>query len=148
MSKITKHYRRLKNIFLIVLIILSMAPLGVAFGLAISEGEIAMKTKLTIGVVFACVLMLTVINWVTRWHWRTPWWILIFVILFICKSKTLNISLIVMGSCTMADEIIFTPLYRHFKDKFKFNKNYDKRQYADEKIERDEKYESGDKRSD
>lgn len=132
MGYITKRYLVLKNIFFVLLIALNIGPLLGTLIYSLSNGDFEAKTKVTLSVIFIFVLFITIVNLISKWHLRTPMWVIIFILMYLLAN--LKPILLIIGICTIVDELLVTPLYKHFKEKYKWNKNYDIRVETDGKL--------------
>lgn len=132
MGYITKRYFILKNIFFVLLVALNIGPLIGTLIYSLVNGEFEPKTKVTLSVIFIFVLFITIINLISKWHLRTPMWVIIFILMYLLTN--LQPILLIIGICTIVDELLVTPLYKHFREKYKWNKNYDIRVETDGKL--------------
>jgi hypothetical protein len=81
--------------------------------------------KFTLGA-FCCVAIgMVVLNFLMKWKLRSMVWLIVLGI-FVCLNE-IQAMLIMMAVCTILDECLFTPLYKHFNLKYKTNKEIDKR---------------------
>lgn len=126
MSEITKSVKTKKNILGVISFLLNVGPLLGVLIYCFASGEI--KTKeggIALGLVFVFTLFISVVNVACKWHLRTPLWIMIFALIFIVSN--LMVILFIIGGCTIIDELIISPLHKRYKEKYKINREIDKR---------------------
>ncbi|MBR2554663.1 MAG: hypothetical protein IKE94_07385 [Aeriscardovia sp.] len=119
----TKHYFKLMIIFLILSAICLFGPISVFFLRAFVVGDTAQK--LTMGVTFTIALILFIINLIMKSHLRSVIWVLLLGVFAVIDHYLLII--IVFAVCCFLEELIFSPLYRYYKNKVRINKEIDKR---------------------
>ena len=81
------------------------------------------KLVLTLGAVAAAIIGLT--NFFFKKHMRSPLWILLLVLYVVLDEITPLLICAAVGC--MLDELLFTPLYTHFRSKTLINSEIDKR---------------------
>ena len=81
------------------------------------------KLVLTLGAVAAAIIGLT--NFFFKKHMRSPLWILLLVLYVVLDEITPLLICAAVG-CVL-DELLFTPLYTHFRSKTLINSELDKR---------------------
>lgn len=119
----TAKYKKLRNLFFILSAasvggpLLYYAIFGFATGSTVEKFTLTMFSTAALIVVFA--------NFALKIHLRSAVWMMILGI-YVCLDNITNL-LIIMALCTLADELIFTPLYRKFKTLYVINKEIDKR---------------------
>lgn len=106
----TKKFRRTKRLLWLVSLLLNILPLGVYFIRAFVIGEPHHKAALSMIVIAAIVF--TVINIARNIAYRSSLWLLLLGIYFVIENIVPLILL--MAFCTIADELIVTPLYRKY----------------------------------
>ena len=131
MSSITRHARRCKLLWGLIRAVLLVGPIVGAFIYALTCGQIKTENTIVFGVIFAFIMLVCIINIICRFHLRFPGWLFIFFCMWLVKS--VYVIIIIIGVCTILDEIIATPFYRHYKQQYKFNKAYDERQELDKR---------------
>lgn len=123
MSKITDNYRKKKTIFLVLSVLCIVGPLMFYFGRAFICGDAVQK--FTLGITFTVALVLFVINRIMKSHFRSVIWVLVLGIFTVIQSYLTVI--LVVSITTFLEELIFYPLYRHYKAKTMVNKEIDRR---------------------
>lgn len=123
MSAITKKYKRLSFIFGLLSLLCTVAPVTYFTVLGFINGEI--RNKVTLGCTLMLCLVLVVINIIKKENLRSPVYIMILGI-YMCLDNLLSLFLI-MAITTMLDEMVFTPLYRMYKNRAVINREIDKR---------------------
>ena len=131
MSSITRHAFRCKLLWGAIRTILLIGPIVGAFIYALTSGQVHETKRITLGVVFAFTLIICLVNMGCSFHLRTPGWAFIFFCLWLVDNVT--VIILIVGSCTIADELIAAPIYKHYKELYKFNKQYDTRQELDKR---------------
>lgn len=125
MSQITRHAFRCKLLWGFIRAILLIGPIVGAFAYALSTGQIQQKNEIAFGVVFTFTLIISLLNILCKFHKKTPLWVFLFFCMWFIKN--VYIVIIIIGTCTILDELIAELFYNYYKDLHKFNKNYDKR---------------------
>ena len=87
------------------------------------EAGTADKMVLTLGAVAAAIIGLT--NFFFKKHMRSPLWILLLALYIVLNEITPLLICAAVG-CVL-DELLFTPLYTHFRSKTLINSEIDKR---------------------
>ena len=104
-------------------ILCTIGPLIVFVVMGFIQGEGKEKVVLTMTMIAA--ISMAVIAVLKKIHLRSTTYILI-IGLWIALDNLLPFIL-TLAICTMFDEIIFTPLYKRFKEDYHTNKQLDKR---------------------
>ncbi len=123
-SKITKHYRRLSFFFGLLSFLAIVGPL-LYYGIVAVAGDALVIEKMTLAASVLVVLVMTAVAMVNKIALKSRIWILLFA-LFLCLDHFL-VPLLVVGICQVADELILSPLHKHFKNKASINIEIDKR---------------------
>lgn len=123
-SNITKKYRKLSFLFGLLSFCALVGPIAYYAIEAFVGGSLAIEKVALAGSVLV-VLIMTAVAAVNKIAMKSRIWILLFA-LFLCLDNFL-VPLIVIGSCQIADELILTPLHKHFKTKASINTEIDKR---------------------
>ena len=123
MSQTTKELKNKKNIFHFLSWILAFAPIIIWTGIAIAKSNDVTKQALAITIVVSAIFFFA--NLILKYHIRSTVWILLIGIYIALKDITT--LLILIAVCTIIDEFIVHPLYKHFKQRYKINKEIDKR---------------------
>lgn len=123
-TTLTKKY---KGKYLVFLVLSLLATIGApAFYIikAFIQSELIVH-KTTISSAILVVLILSAIALLNKWQFRSKIWILLFAIYF-ALDRTME-PLIVIGTSQIVDELVFSPLARFYKSKYRINKEIDKR---------------------
>ena len=120
MRKRTKNLKRLKIIFWIASITATLIPFVFYLIKAFIEGDPGQKFTLGSTILVATVLLL--INVIFKL--RSALWVLVLGI-YICL-KDIAPMLLTVAICTIADELILSPLARHFSRLHQINVEIDK----------------------
>lgn len=124
MSQTTKSLKTKKNIFHLLSWLLTFLPIIIWLGIAMAKSNDVTKTALAISVTIAGIF--TLANLLLKYSIRSTVWILLIGIYIALKEITP--LLIIIAVCTIIDEFIVHPLYVHYRDRYKINKEIDKRQ--------------------
>lgn len=123
LTKTTKNNKILSNVFCILSLSVTFIPVILYVVKGFITGDIG--EKWTMGMLLTVALLLTIINTIFKFHIRCTIWILILGI-YICLDNILPL-IIILAIGTILDEMLFTPLYKSYKNKYKINKEIDKR---------------------
>lgn len=122
-SKATKNAKICRNIFGLLSFICNFG-LIIAFTIwGLIQGT--QVTRYTMCIAAVVGIALSVISLIMKKHWITPLVILIGGLYF-AISQFAEV-LITLSVCIIADELVFQPLYKHFKNKAIINHEIDKR---------------------
>ena len=124
MSQTTKELKTKKNIFHLLSWILAFAPILIWTGIALAKSNDVTKQALAITIVVSAIFFFA--NLILKYHIRSTVWILLIGIYVALRNITP--LLIIIAICTILDEFLVTPLYKHYRDRYKINKEIDKRQ--------------------
>lgn len=119
----TKNYKIKKNITLIFSILCSIGPLVVFTIIGLVQGEGVEKISLTLTAISSIVLAVLAV--LRKIHLRSTIYVLM-IGLWIALDNILPFVITLMV-CTMLDELLFTPLYKRWKEDYHTNKQFDKR---------------------
>ena len=119
----TKTYRFKKNICLFFSLLCSIGPLLVFIGMALVQSE--GKEKLVLSMTLIAAIMIALISFMRKIHLRSTIYIIILGLYF-CLDNLIPFILCI-AICTLLDEILFTPLYKRFKEDYHTHKQIDKR---------------------
>lgn len=122
-SEVTKKYRAGYWLTLIASWLVTLVPLYYYIVLGFVNGTAGQKFGL--GIMLVLALVLTAFNLLMKLHLRSIVWILVIGVCF-CLQEIMTL-LIMVGVATIIDELILTPLCKHFKEKLSINKEIDKR---------------------
>lgn len=129
MTKITKRYRIKKNLTEFLSILCTFFPI-LFFGIraviaGISIGEAASVDLTFLVIMTGMAVILTLIGIFRKYIFRSIPYFMILGIYFLLDSIVPLI--ITMAICTIADELIFSPLHSYYREKYSINKEIDKR---------------------
>ena len=124
MTDITKKYRIIAAVLLIITILLNVGPLATYSVIAFCEADLVVE-KVSLTCTVFIVLIMTLYSMVSKTALRSRIWIILLGMYF-CLDYILT-PLIIIAVCQVADEIIFNPLYRHYHNKYTINREIDKR---------------------
>ena len=123
MSEETKKYKKKRNIFRLISLLLSVLPILVYTVMALVQGtpmqKIGMCTCL-----FICLLFV-IINMLFKHRIRCTIWVLLIGI-YVAIDNIVPL-IILMATTTALDEFVFEPLAKNFANKYTINKEIDKR---------------------
>lgn len=123
MENVTKKYKKNRDIFRLLSLILTILPLLVYIIMAFINGK--PSQKVTMGICCFTSLIFVMINIVFKYHIRSTIWVCLIGI-YCCISNIVPL-LIIMAITTILDEFIFTPLSKKYNSQYKINKEIDKR---------------------
>lgn len=106
-------------------ILLNIGPLAFYTILSLIESD-GIGTKITLGCTVTLVLIFSAVAWVNKLALRSRLWILL-IGFWLCLDTFLP-ALIVIASCQVLDELVFTPLHHHYKNRVTINKEIDRRE--------------------
>lgn len=123
MSETTKSLKRKTLIFHFLSWFLTFAPILIWLCIALAKSNDVTKTALSLSLVVA--MLLSLVNLLLKYSIRSTIWILLIGIYIALKDITP--LLILIAVCTILDEFIVHPLYKHYKERYHVNKEIDKR---------------------
>ena len=123
MENVTKKYKKNRDIFRLLSLILTILPLLVYIIMAFINGKPAQKV--TMGICCFTSLIFVMINLVFKYHIRSTIWVCLIGI-YCCMANIVPL-LIIMAVTTIIDEFILTPLSKKYNSQYKINKEIDKR---------------------
>lgn len=124
-SNRTKSLKTQKRILSLISLLLNILPLVWFLVSGFINGD--SKQKLTIGLISSAAIVLTVLMQLFKFKLkRTLFWLVLLGI-FICYAK-LGTCLIVIGICSIIDEVIIEPILERVKYDYRTNREIDKRQ--------------------
>lgn len=123
MSQTTKSLKNKTYFFHCLSWILTFLPILIWLGIALAKSNDVTKTALAISVLVA--FLLTLVNLLLKYSIRSTIWILLIGIYVALKDITP--LLIIIAVCTIIDEFLVHPLYKHYKERYHINKEIDKR---------------------
>lgn len=119
----TKKYRILKNVFLALSIYCLAFPMTFYGVKALIEGT--KVQKFTLGAFCVVAIGMVVTNFILKLKLKSMIWLLMLGI-YICL-RDITTLLIMVSVCTILDELLITPLYKFYLNKYRINKEIDKR---------------------
>lgn len=131
MSTVTNSYKKKRNLFRALSILITILPILVFTVIGFVEGTITEKVSL--GICLFLALLFVLINILFKHHIRSTIWILLIGI-YVCV-RNITPLLIIMAFSTAIDEFILDPLAKSYANKYKINKEIDKREKPVEKKE-------------
>ena len=129
MSTVTNSYKKKRNLFRALSILITILPILVFTVIGFVEGTITEKVSL--GICLFLALLFVLINILFKHHIRSTIWILLIGI-YVCV-RNITPLLIIMAFSTAIDEFILDPLAKSYANKYKINKEIDKREKPVEK---------------
>lgn len=123
MSQTTKNLKIKKNVFHFISWVLTFAPILIWLCIAMYKSSEITKPALAITITIAALF--SMVNLLLKYSIRSTIWILLIGIYVAMKNITP--LLIIIAVCTILDEFIVHPLYKHYKEKYKINKEIDSR---------------------
>lgn len=124
MTDITKKYRLITAVLLIITILLNVGPLATYSIIAMCEADLVVE-KVSLTCTIFIVLIMTLYSLVSKTALRSRIWIILLGMYF-CLDYILT-PLIIIAVCQVVDEIIINPLYKHYRNKYTINREIDKR---------------------
>ena len=123
MSQTTSSLRKKMYIFHFLSWLLTFLPITIWLIIAMAKSNDVTKTALAISITVAGLL--TFANLLMKYSIRSTVWVLLIGIYIALKDITP--LLIIIAVCTILDEFIVHPLYKHYKERYHINKEIDKR---------------------
>lgn len=124
MSPVSKRKRTGAIITGILSFLFSMGPV-IAF-LCYYFYKATTQQRIVMGVVSLIILILVGIIALWKVHLRrTIFWMLVFTLFIACRDNML--IFVIIGAGNIIDELILSPLYKHFKTSYRTNREIDKR---------------------
>lgn len=124
MTEYTKKQRFIARLTGIISLLLNILPVIIFVIAGFIKGEPGQK--LTLGFTAIIALVFGIINLLFKANLkRTIFWI-VMIGIYVCLDKMASI-IITMAICTIIDELIMSPIHKHYTTKYKTNKEIDKR---------------------
>lgn len=120
----TKKYRICYWTFFVLSILLQLGPLVTYATIAYVKSDLVTE-KIALTTTVFIVAIMTIVAFVNKMALRSRLWILLLGMYF--ALDYIMTPLIIIAACQVADELIVTPLKKHFKTKLTINKEIDKR---------------------
>lgn len=108
-----------KNVFGILSALCTLGPI-IGFGLYALINDSVVVNKVSLCFTMLIVLVLSLIAAINKFAFKSKIWI-IMIGLYLSLDFMLT-PIIVVGVCQIADELIFTPLYKYFKRYYEIRK--------------------------
>lgn len=124
MTKITESIRNKKIFFGVLSCLLMFGPLLYYTILALINGK-STQSRLILLMTLICAIMMTILGIISKLRLRSPVFIVMLGI-YKCLSSITGM-LIIFGICTIIDEVIVTPMYKHYRNRYVINKEIDAR---------------------
>lgn len=121
----TKKYRLRRLLFSFLSFLAVWAPAIIFTLRAFITGEAHTTSGFTLGAACIVSVLLCAVSAVCKYHWRTP--AVIILLALYTFANNFGIVLITVGIGIMLDELIFTPIAKHYKNLYIINKEIDKR---------------------
>lgn len=123
-SKTTKRYATLAIIFTILSFFLLIGPTAFYVITGLMATPLVIQKAALISTV-AVSLLLTVLCAANKWVFRSKIWIIVLALFFVIDQFL--VMILIFGITQIADELIVSPLARHFRHKVSINCDIDKR---------------------
>lgn len=123
LSATTRSARNISIISYIASLVSTILPVIVYTGIAFAQGDV--RQKFTLGLTLMIAIILVVVNVIFKYHLRSAIWIVVLGIYFCIKNIMPLLLILAIG--TVLDEFIFTPVYKRYREKYKVNKEIDRR---------------------
>ena len=125
MAEKTKKLREWKCFWLIVSVLLTVAPIVFFFIAGLCDGSISVAKKFGLSSTIVVVLAISALGILRKHQFKCVIWVfLLAAYAFISKFGAV---LITMGVCSILDEIVALPMYRRCKLRYNINKEIDER---------------------
>lgn len=119
----TKHYKFKMRICGLLSLLCTFGPLLVFISIGLIQGE--NKEKIILTLTTCAAIAMAVVSAMRKIHLKSTIYILM-IGLWLALDRLLPF-IITIAICTILDEIIFTPLYKRFKEDYHTHKQIDKR---------------------
>lgn len=123
MSEITKKHKMKYKFFKFISLALILGPVFYAFFYAFINGDVKEKVALSFSGIVAIIFV--VLNVLFKYRIRSTIWILLLGIHFVISNMTA--LLLALAITTILDEFVFSPLSKVYLEKYKINREIDKR---------------------
>ena len=127
MSKITKNYRIIAAVLLILSILFNVAPLAAYTITGLVEADLTTEKVALTSTIFV-VAILSVVAWVNKTTMRSRVWI-VMLGLYFCLDSFIT-PLLIIAITQILDEWIISPLHKYYRNKYRINKEIDHRGVA------------------
>lgn len=119
----TKRYKGLSTLFYILAMLCFIVPLAV-FGVIAYNSYAEHKSLLICGVL---ALVLFLIDLFRHGKYRMATWVLLSGLVTCASIEMVQIAILVTTCGVFLDDIVFSPLHRHYKQLYTINREIDKR---------------------
>lgn len=120
----TKKYRTLSLISGAISFLLNFAPLAIYVFISLFNATLVYQ-KVAVSLTVFIVLIMTIIAMVNKISMKSRLWVILIGI-YIALGEIMT-PLIIMAVCQVIDEIIASPIHNSCRNKYKINKEIDKR---------------------
>lgn len=121
----TKKYRAIFWSLVVLSILLQVGPL-VTYGIIGYVESDLVTEKVALSMTVVIVGVLTVVSFINKVALRSRLWIILIGLYF--ALDYILVPLLIVACCQIADELIVTPLKKHYKTKLTISKEMDKRE--------------------
>ena len=121
----TKKYRAIFWSLVVLSILLQVGPL-VTYGIIGYVESDLVTEKVALSMTVVIVGVLTVVAFINKVALRSRLWIILIGLYF--ALDYILVPLLIVACCQIADELIVTPLKKHYKTKLTISKEMDKRE--------------------
>ena len=123
LSNITKKYKTGKIITDLLSFLCMWGP--ALFWIIYTLAKSGIVIKYSFGASCLAAIILCIISAICKYHWRTP----VVILLFGLYGFGYHFAavLITVGVGIILDELLITPLHKHYREKYSINKEIDKR---------------------
>jgi len=125
MTETTQKYKTTYWILFSISILLNFLPVIVYIIKGYASIEVSEARKVTLTMTLMIALILSIYNILAKKHMRSVIWILLLGVYFALQK--IELLLLLMAICTIADEFIVEPLMKKYKLKWKTNNEIDSR---------------------
>ena len=123
-SKQTKKYCKLAAIFTMLSVLLLLGPTSYYVILGFISAELVVEKLALASAVFVSII-LTLLCAINKWTFRSKIWLVVLALFFVIDRFL--IMIFIFGTTQITDELIVTPLAKHFRSKASINREIDKR---------------------
>ena len=120
----TKKYHRIWLVFAILSILLNVGPLA-AYSIIALAGASLVIEKVALSMTVLVVLIMTAVAFLNKTTMKSRVFVII-IGLYLCLDHFIT-PLLIISACQIVDEWIASPISKHYKNKFRINKEIDKR---------------------
>lgn len=120
----TKHYKHASRLCTLLSVILTVGPLLYFIVASFIQSDLAHE-KLCLSMTILVTLFLTGIGLINKVAYKSKLWIVLIGV-YLCLDSIM-LPLILIASGQIVDELILSPLKKHYKQLYVINKEIDKR---------------------